>query len=89
MYELRTRCPLKSKSVLEIHFPGIWNVKNVKISPFTAHHGGTLGDTDLANSKETQSREKTAVDKSGWIKACSWDIDLGSKILLSISGDVP
>ena len=28
---------------------------NVKISPFTAHHGGTSGATDLANIKETQS----------------------------------
>ena len=27
----------------------------VKVSPFTANHGGTLGDTDLANSKKTQS----------------------------------
>ena len=42
---------------------------NVKISTFTAHHGVTSGDTDLANSKETQSREKTAVDKRSWIKA--------------------
>ena len=24
----------------------------VKVSPFTANHGGTLGDTDLANSKK-------------------------------------
>ena len=33
---------------------------NVKISPFTAHHGGTSGDTDLANSKETQSLRKNS-----------------------------
>ena len=31
---------------------------NVKISPFTAHHGSTSGDTDLANSKESQSFRK-------------------------------
>ena len=44
---------------------------NVKTSPFTAHHGGTSGDTDLANSKETQSlRKKMAVDRSALIKAC-------------------
>ena len=54
------------KSVLEMHFPRIWRSK---ISPFTAHHGGTSGDTDLANSKETQSREKTGVDQSSSIKA--------------------
>ena len=42
---------------------------SVKISSFTAHHGGTSGDTDLANSKETQSREKTGVDQSSSIKA--------------------
>ena len=28
---------------------------NVKICPFTSHHGGTSGATDLANVKETQS----------------------------------
>ena len=28
---------------------------NVKIPPFTYHQGGTSGDTELANSKETQS----------------------------------
>ena len=33
-------------------------LKMLKFPPFTAHHVGTLGDTDLANSKETQSREK-------------------------------
>ena len=54
------------KSVLEMHFPRIWRSK---ISSFTAHHGGTSGDTDLANSKETQSREKTGVDQSSSIKA--------------------
>ena len=31
---------------------------NVKIFPFTANQGGTSGDTDLANSKETQSLRK-------------------------------
>ena len=31
---------------------------NVKISPFTAHHEGTSGDTDLANSKETRCLRK-------------------------------
>ena len=31
---------------------------NVKISHFAAHHGGTSGDTDLANSKESQSFRK-------------------------------
>ena len=31
---------------------------NVKISLFTAHHGGTSGDSDLANSKESQSFRK-------------------------------
>ena len=45
---------------------------NVKIFPFTAHHGGTSWDTDLVKSKETKSREKTAVDKSACIKACKY-----------------
>ena len=31
---------------------------NVKVSPFTAHHGGTSGDTGLANSKGIQSLRK-------------------------------
>ena len=30
----------------------------IKISSFAAHHGGISGDTDLANSKETQSLRK-------------------------------
>ena len=45
---------------------------NVKIFPFTAHHGGTSWDTDLVKSTETKSREKTAVDKSACIKACKY-----------------
>ena len=31
---------------------------NVKTSFFTAHHGGTSGDTNLSNNKETQSLRK-------------------------------
>ena len=49
--------PLKSKSVLEMHFQGSGD-PNVKISPFIAHHGGTSGDTDSADSKETQFLRK-------------------------------
>ena len=45
---------------------------NVKIFPFTAHHGGTSWDTDFAKSKETKSREQTAVNKSACIKACKY-----------------
>ena len=60
---------MKSEIVSEMHFPGIWR-PNFKISPLGAHHGGTLRDTDLANSTETQYLRETAVDKSAWIKAC-------------------
>ena len=31
---------------------------NVEIFPFTAHHGGISGDTDLANSKEAHFLRK-------------------------------
>ena len=36
--------------------------------PIGDHHGGISPDTDLTNSKETLW-EKTALDKSAWIKA--------------------
>ena len=49
VYQQWTICPLKSEIVSEMHFPGIWR-PNFKISPLGAHHGGTLRDTDLANS---------------------------------------
>ena len=42
-----------------MHFQGSRD-PNVKFSPFTAHNGGTSGDTDLVNSKETQSLRKNS-----------------------------
>ena len=54
VYHWWTTYALKSKSVSEMHFPAIWRHKF----------------TDLANSKKNLNlREKTAVDKSVWIKA--------------------
>ena len=55
VYQQWTTNALKSKSVLEMHFPAIWRSKF----------------TDLANKrvKKLNLWEKTAVDKSAWIKA--------------------
>ena len=56
VYQQWTTNALKSKSVLEMHFPVIWRSKF----------------TDLANKtvKKLNLREKMAVDKSACIKAC-------------------
>ena len=51
VYQQWTQYALKSKSVVEMHFPGIWRSKF----------------TDFA-SKKLNLWEKTAVDKSAWIK---------------------
>ena len=45
---------------------------NVKISSFTAHHGGASGDTDLANSKETQSLRKYGCRQKCLDKSLVW-----------------
>ena len=60
VYQQWPMCPLKSKSVSEMHFPAIWRIKFEKFFPWCP--------TDSANSKETQSLGKTAVEKSAWIK---------------------
>ena len=55
-HQQQTTNVLKSKSVLEMHFSAIWGPKFI----------------DLANKtvKKLNLWEKTAVDKSAWIKAC-------------------
>ena len=45
---------------------------NIKVSSFTAHHGGASGDTDLANSKETQSLRKNGCRQKCLDKSLVW-----------------
>ena len=67
VYQRCSICPLKSKSVGNAFFRDL-ETQISKSPPIGDHHGGISPDTDLTNSKETLW-EKTALDKSAWIKA--------------------
>ena len=70
VYQQWTMYSLESKSVLEMHFPAIWRSKF----------------TDLANKTVTKLNlwEKTALDKSAWIKACYTKLQLKNELLMTL-----
>ena len=75
VYQRWTMCALKAKGVSEMHFPAIWRPKFKNIFPWCP--------TDSANSKETKSLGKTAVENRAWIKAWYVVLTLSRRTSLS------